>query len=585
MRTQKSTFFLSLPSTVNAGSEPENWGVEATLSDPKEVVVSARVRIINLRKNFFATFSYYEFPGWLGKGLLRSFFKPGFLPIVIILTLTLLSCRPEITRADQTGKNSPLRILLDRQPVTLNPRMALDTNGQRLGELIYSALTRKNNNLQIQPDLAESWKIERHGRLWRFVIRRDLKDQAGAPITSESIAACVNEYFYGKPKSVILGAFSSVESVEAKGTEVFIHLKRPDPYLATNLTAVRYFRTSSSLTPCHEPKQGDQIIASGNYKPTQFNYDDLVPEHSLSLGSQDRSRRDLLFTWALDDGTKALRLLRGDVDVLQDSISLAKTRWIASRYSDRFEMLERSGGVNVSYLAFNLKHPDLGKLAVRRAISLAINRREFVQEKLLGFGAVAGSFLSPLLPESAQQPIEYNPELAEKILDQAGYPRAKDGVRLRLHFKTTPVRDGFETTQVLREMLGKIGVELTLEVVEPAVFFASIRKKAFELYTSRWVGVSDGSIFYRTLFSRSLDNRASYSSAEMDALLEASESDISPEKHSEILAQIQKKMVDDLPYLPLWYWNTAAVFRKELKGLHAEDLSLCGSLEPLTHLR
>lgn len=542
-------------------------------------------RALDKKFKGMCTFLHYGFPGGLGKAQRGSF----FLGTLLLFSWAASGCHfSDIsgdTGADHTGKNDPLRVLLDRAPTTLNPRMSLDSNGQRLGELIYAALTRKDINMQVQPYLAESWRVEDHGKLWRFKIRPQAQDQAGQAISAENLSACIQEYFSGKPKSVVLGAFSMVDSVHADGGDVLIRLKRPDPYLATNLTAVRYFTTSGSNRPCTEPRPGEVIIPSGAYRPKRLLYEDLAPERQLDLISLDPGKKNLQFTWALDDGTKALRLLRGDVDVLQDSISLAKTRWLAAKYSDRFNVIERSDGVNVSYLAFNLKHPDLKKYKVRKAIALAIDRQEFVHDKLLGFGTLAGSFLSPLLPESSQQKIAYDPAESERLLDQAGYPRGKDGVRLMLKFKTTSVRDGFETSQVLQEMLKKVGIDLSLEVVEPAVFFASIRKKAFDLYTSRWVGVSDGSIFYKTLSSKSPDNRVSYENRAMDELLEESEADITPERHREVMGKIQEKMVNDLPYLPLWYWNTAAVFRKDLKGLRGEDLSLSGSLEPLTHLR
>ena len=153
-----------------------------------------------------------------------------------------------------------------------------------------------------------------------------------------------------------------------------------------------------------------------------------------------------------------------------------------------------------------------------------------------------------------------------------------------IHYKTTPVREGFETALMLREMLGRIGIRLELEVVEPAVFLQSVRKGNFEMYSSRWLGVSDGSLLYRTLDSKSPDNRVSYKNPRMDQLLEKAEAELEPNRRTELLHEAQKIMADELPYFPLWFWHAGVVIRRDhpvLSKIRAEDLSVTGALEPL----
>jgi peptide/nickel transport system substrate-binding protein len=470
--------------------------------------------------------------------------------------------------------------------------MSTDLTGQRLGELLFAALTIKDTEMRPQPYLAQSWSVQDHGKKWIFKIKPGQKDHSGQEITAERLASCFEEYRIGTPHSILMSSFPSLKSIVAKppspssaGGEIIFEMTRPDPYLATNLTLFRYFTTGDPSKPCREPKAQDTIIGSGSYRMPHFQFEDLTPEHSVELIPVDATRRGLKVSWAMDENTKALQLIRGEVDVAATSISLSKTRWIEQNYADRFKVIERPNGVNVSYLLFNFKNPYLKKLEVRKAIALSIDRDDYVRHKLFGFGNPAGSLLSPVLEESAPQSFGYNPKKAEELLDQAGYPRGSDGVRFRLRFKTTSVRDGFENALSLQNTLRKIGIELTLDVVEPAVYFASIRKGAFDLCSSRWIGVSDGSILYRTLATGNPDNRGSYSSLEMDALLQEAIGQPDLAQRRAILAKVQAKVAQDLPYLPLWYWNPSFVMRKELSGLEPSDLSLSGSLAPLARLR
>ncbi|MBI3535777.1 MAG: hypothetical protein HY072_09875, partial [Deltaproteobacteria bacterium] len=218
---------------------------------------------------------------------------------------------------------------------------------------------------------------------------------------------------------------------------------------------------------------------------------------------------------------------------------------------------------------------------------LSIDRQDIVKHKFHRFCQIAGSLLSPLLDESVQVSFAYNPVLAEQLLDQSGYPRQNNGgIRFSLTYKTTPVREGYETALMFKEMLKKVGINLVLTVVEPAVFLASVKKGNFQLFSSRWVGVADGSILFNTLHSKQKNNRVFYNDLAMDQWLEQAMQEVSLEKRKELLKLVQIKMGKDLPYFPLWYWNNALLIKKEKgKNFKSEYLSIKGALEPLTEIQ
>lgn len=480
---------------------------------------------------------------------------------------------------------APVKIALDQVPATLNPRASLDATGQRIGALLFRALSRNDANLEPQPDLAEKWSISPDGKAWTFWLSPGMKDHSGTEITATRLYHCLENYRIGKPASPVAAAIPQwigtrvIEAQAPARSRLVLSLKEPDPYLVRNLTLIRYFWTISPDQPCQEPSSDARIVGSGPYRPQVWN---LTPEKEIRLEPLASTHRPLHFRFIRDEATRALALLRGDVDGFQNGLSLAKTRWIKTTLQDRYAVLERTG-VNVQYLAFNLRDPALAKKEVRQAIAHAIDRESYVRHKMFAFGSLAQSFLSPLLPEAHEPELPaFDLSRSEKLLETAGFARGPDGIRLRLAYKTTPVREGLELAMILQRQLRKVGIELRLEVVEPAVFLASVRKGAFQLYTSRWVGVADGSIFYRTLRSGQTNNRAKYEDAEMDRLLDQAQSTGDLTQRKPVLAKIQAKMAQDLPYLPLWYWNNALVLRKDLASEYsAERLSLSGGLEPL----
>ena len=502
---------------------------------------------------------------------------------IIVLMIGINSTSCSFSR-DESAYSERLRILMDSPPATLNPRRTLDAAGQRINALLFRALTRLDENLEPQPDLAESWKMFDGGRTWKFAIRADLKDHQHRSIGAQEILECLENYRAGEPYSPLRESFLSWVRTELgpDRKSVILRLSQPDPYLLRNLSLLRFYQDATgSEKPCAELKDDTIPISNGLYAPNIWT---LNPESSFELNSHVTNRRSLRLLFVNDENTKAIYLLRGEADVTQNAIGLSKTKLAKDHLQSRYSVVERDG-VSVAYLAFNMRDPILSKLAVRRAIALAIDRELIISTKLDGYAKLAGSFLSPLLPESFQTEMKSEPNQSSRVLEQAGFMKNKAGIFFQLHYKTTPSREGLEMAQIFQQMLKRIGVELIIDVVEPAVFFSSIRKGSFQLYSSRWVGVADGSILSRTLHTGQLTNRVGYVNPEMDALLDRASREMSLTQRKEILREIQSLMAKDMPYFPLWYWKNTVIFNKKLRGLDPGQISLSGALEPITRLR
>lgn len=512
------------------------------------------------------------------KWLLIAFFLTG---IFLVTSCTRINAKSQ-------NPSAPLRILLDPPPTTLNPRASLDVTSQRINELLFRALIRLDSNLTPQPDLAQSYEVLDSGKTWKFTIRQNQKDHEDHPIDPSNIRQCLENYRIGSPASVFKNALPHWIATESTQDAVILRLDAPDPDLARNLSLLRYFRTPQSTQSCSEPRSDSTLIGSGTYRAKKW---DFSPNHPFQLIPVDPSlsQRTIELIFVDDDNTKALKLLRGEVDAIQVALSLTKTRWIEHHSDPQFKVLERPG-VSTSYLAFNFKDPLLHRKEVRKAIALSIDREKIVRHKHLGFTEIAKSLLPPGVPEHLPSEFELNPSRAESLLDQAGFPRKKDGIRFQLHYKSTPVREGIETALMIKDMLSHIGIQVMIDVVEPAVFFASIKKGNFQLYSSRWIGISDGSILFRSLHSGQNLNRIHYQDPEMDQILDSAITELDSQRRKTLLYQAQTKIAEDLPYFPLWHWNVALILNSDLwlknsDHFSAEKLSLSGSLEPLTHLR
>lgn len=476
-----------------------------------------------------------------------------------------------------------LRFLVDSAPATLNPRQTLDAIGQRIEMLTFRALTSLDVELNPVSDLSEKWRFEAAGHRVVFKIKQGQMDHLGRPISASHIYECLQNYLFREPTSPHRSSFPYLKSISFQKENLIFHLSAVDPYLPKNLSVLRYFATRERPDhPCADPKPGEIIITNGDYetRPYPEHFEQEMRFHPRKVGYPV-----LVVQFIRDETSRMLKLMNGEANTVMNGFSPTKTNWITSDPGKGFKLIEREG-TNASYLAFNLRDPILGKKSVRLAIAHAIDRAAIVKYRLKGQAALASSFLNSNLAEGMPfRGLSFDPQLSEKLLDEAGFQRGLHGVRFSLRYKTTTDRLGLELAQVYQDMLRKIGIELDLETMEPSVFFSSIRKGNFQMYMSRWIGVSDGSIYERTLRTGKRGNLLGYSDATVDAWIDQTGRELDPVTRRALLLQIQERMLEDLPYFPLWHWTNALIIQNTLTGVQSKDLSLSGSFISLKKLR
>ena len=288
---------------------------------------------------------------------------------------------------------------------------------------------------------------------------------------------------------------------------------------------------------------------------------EFVNEERMVLTHADRP--SLEFRVARDETARALLFLRGDADVLYDSLSLAKTEWVRKQKSN-FQVFA-SKGFTLSYLGFQNQHPILNNPLVRRAIAHALPVDEWIRYK----------FFNWVSRDTEVSALDYDLSLAQALLDEAGYP-LKAGSRFSLRYFTTPVREGNETAQLVREALRKIGVEVQLITLETSLFFEKIQKGDFDLISSRWYRFSENAPAIEILGPTAKKNYVRYKNQELNQ-----EFALHP---SASLRDLHQFIENDLPLLPLYTWKHGLVASQRLRLPPDISLSLDETFRFLTRL-
>jgi peptide/nickel transport system substrate-binding protein len=247
-------------------------------------------------------------------------------------------------------------------------------------------------------------------------------------------------------------------------------------------------------------------------------------------------------------------------------------------------VLDRLPGVQAHYvpgraweqLTFNLDAPALGDPVVRRALALAIDRVQLNEQVLAGKGVVPITQLPPW--SWAFDPdvpaLDHDPDQAQKLLDQAGWGRAADGVRQkggrRLSLVCVTPGGGFRAALLgaLKAQLAQVGVDLQVQTAPAATVFdtapsapQALVARQFDVAEFAWVsGYDPGADQTYTLHSRNVPtadsgwrggNYGDYKSRRSDQLLDYVQSSLDEGGRKAAFGELQQLWQQDLPILPL----------------------------------
>jgi peptide/nickel transport system substrate-binding protein len=459
----------------------------------------------------------------------------------------------------------------------LDLRQGTDAQSERLGGLIFDALVKKDEHYNLQPWLAASWE-QPDGLTWVFHLRDGVRFHDGRPLEAADVAYTIESLIDGSLVTAKGGSFASVERVEARDRlTVVVHMKRPDAGLLFNVSDGLF-----GVVPRGAGKDfGMHPVGSGPFKFVSavqdkevilVRNDDYWADSTESHAGGRRIER-VRFAVVPDTITSALELKKGSADLASNVVTLDMVHALESAPNLKVE----SGASSVViYMTFNVTDPLLKDKRVRQAVACAIDRQAIVdaiwrgQARLANTLLPAGHWAAASDAEMAQYP--HDVARAQRLLDEAGFPAGKDGVRLRLTMKTSTDETTRLMAVVLQQQLRAAGIALEIRSAEFGTFYADVTHGAFQIYALRWIGSNEDPDIFRYAYGTGSfppkgGNRGRYSNARVDALLTAAAAETDQAKRRVAYVEVQKILAEELPGIPLWYPNNEVVHTRRISNV------------------
>lgn len=323
------------------------------------------------------------------------------------------------------GKGGPFVVVLESNPATFDQLRGTDASSERMRQLMFNSLVRKNENFDYVGDLASEIQTAPDGLTYTFKLRDGVKFHNGKTFTSADAKYTLDTLLASdSPKSN-----DFFEGTGAQRAPYVKAVETPDPLtLVVRLNKplnkfLSNFVSFGMMPQGYTPDQQKRTpVGTGAFKFVKYDESQQIVDlaaHDGYWGGAPAVKL-LRVRTILDANTLQAELRSGGIDIAQ----------VANLQPDTYEALkqdqnlkvEQFPGVNVVYLLFNATAEPLSDARVRQAIAYSIDRQAIVKELLLGQARVANS----ILPEqswayTAGQVYNFDPEKAKQILDDAGY--------------------------------------------------------------------------------------------------------------------------------------------------------------------
>ncbi len=486
-------------------------------------------------------------------------------PSKLLLTLTLLGAIALFTGCTKKAAEEPstLYVGLSAAPATLDPRSAMDAGGMRLTNLLFSSIVRLGPDLEIIGEAATKWSYSK--LVYTFTLRPGLKFDNGTP---EGIAATKEDFEFSIDSFRKSGRFaSSLEAIDSftvsygpSGGTLVIKLKAYSATLLTDLSPVKLM--PAKLVTELGDQFRDKPVGTGPFSFVSSDANEIHLRANPFNNYAAPKIKNLIFKIVREDNTRFLKLMKGELDLVQQELPPAKISEIEKKGG--FQVFKYPG-LSMTYMLVNLKDPVFQKKESRQALSAAINRDEIIRFKLEGLAQAATSVLSPINPYhdvSLSRPT-FDLEKAKKLIESNGL-KGKEVI-----LKTSNATQAVENGKVLANQLEAAGLVVKLQSFEWATFYKDMDQGNFQLATMKWVGTTDPDIYKTAFHSAEVPpkgrNRGSYSNPQIDKLVDAGRGIEDFRKRVEHYKKVQRIIYEDLPLIPLWYDFEVAVASSRVK--------------------
>ncbi|MCG7344006.1 ABC transporter substrate-binding protein [Sporosarcina sp. ACRSL] len=412
--------------------------------------------------------------------------------------------------------------------------------------------------------LAESWTVENETD-WIFTLRKDVKFHDGSEFTADDVVHTYNRIMTD-PESLqtsFLALMQSVEKVDSHTVKLVT--KQPSASILKELILL-YISSGAHYEELGQEEADKNPIGTGPYKYKEWKRsENFVVEKYPEYWGGTPEVNQVVFRTMPEDVARVAALERGEVDIIpaptQDLERLKNLQGIT---------VEGLPSLRMMFYVMNPTIEPFDDVRVRQAINYAIDIDSLIEH-------VQESQVNKLNGPVADNVFGYNPEWeaypfdqdkARELLAEAGY---KDGLDINIVTPTDRYLRDVDVTEAVASMLKEVGINVTVQTPEWAVFSSEYKEGAYGMYLIGRGPVFDADIVLRQYFRTGVTKRSMYSNPEFDKILDDADMNFDVDEREKLLQEAGTVLFEDAPAVFLYTNQDNYAYRSKLKWVPRSD--------------
>ena len=458
-------------------------------------------------------------------------------------------------------------------PPTLDPHLTTDATSARIIVEVFGGLVTIDPDLNIIPDLAESWDISNDGRVYTFHLRPEAKFHDGRPVTAHDVQWSLERVTNPLTESPVVDQYlgdivgvkeklagdaptiSGVRFIDEHTIEFTIDEAKS--YFLAKLTYPTGFVLDQDNVEANPRSWFREPNGTGPFRLKEYVVGEtlvLSRNENFHLGPPKLEEVEFI----LSGGTSLLMYENDEIHVA--GVGLADLDRLNDPSNELYPELKTApASFSVNYIGLNVNEPPLDDVKVRQALNLAIDKQEIASIVLGDLVRPADGILPPDFPGYAEEVrgYEFDPVRAKQLLEESKYGGDLDN--LPPITITTPGSFGANVSldmEVILQMWERnLGITAEFQQTEFATFLKDLHKGRFQMFDIGWIAdYPDPENFLDILFhSESTNNHTHYSNPDVDELLVQARVETDTTRRYALYNEAEQMILDDAPWVPLWF--------------------------------
>ncbi|MBQ44441.1 MAG: peptide ABC transporter substrate-binding protein [Porticoccaceae bacterium] len=515
-----------------------------------------------------------------------------FLSILLATCVTLTGCGSSETNVVAGNKSGTLYWGNGTEPQSLDPQIATGVPEHHIISAVMEGLVLKDRKtLEPRPGVAKTWDISNDGRVYTFYLRENAKWSNGDAHTADDYVwswwralqtTLGNQYAYmlfpiKNAKRYYDGETSDFSDVGVKAIDkrtLQVTLTNPTPYF---LQLLDHY----SLFPVHQAtiekfgradERGTRwsyegnLVGNGPYKLEEWkiNRHITVTKNPYYWDEANVSINSIVFK-PVDNAVTEERMFRAGALHVTSSIPADKIAIYQEKSAPELKITPYLG---TYFYRLNINTPQLQDKRVRRALGMAIDRKQLVDNITKG-GQIPAYTMTPpgtmgYFPEST---LNFDPEAAKRLLAEAGYPNGEGFPPVEILYNTN---EGHRKIAVALQEMWKnyLNIDIKLLNQEWKVYLATESAGDYQISRGGWIGdYVDPNNFLDMFLCNGGNNRTGWCNEEYDRLiLEVAPSQSSHEQRLKIFQQAETILLEDMPIIPVYTYTSIKLLHPSVRN-------------------